>query len=94
MTGTIKAIFTGLGAALHGYGLFKTASAVSVALRDVLRVEAQVLTIHNEINEWNRKKDRVDPEEHAVHLASLHRWLQRWEERAASCDQRLQRAEH
>lgn len=92
MTGTLKAVFAGLGAMLQGYGAYKTATACSVALRDVFKCEAQILTIHKEINDWTDKMDR-HKSHHLEHLESLHDRLRFWKARANACDQRLQRAE-
>jgi hypothetical protein len=92
MTGTIKAVITGTGTALYGYGLFKTATAVSVALRDVIRCEAQILTIHREINDWTAQMD-PNFKPHATHLNALHERLRLWQARANAFDKRLQRAE-
>jgi hypothetical protein len=90
MTKTITAVMTAAGAALQGYGMLKTATAVSVALRDVIRCEDQILTIHQEINEWTRKMDKNN-KNHRVHLASLHSRLQLWQARADAFDQRLRK---
>ena len=92
MTKTITAVMTAAGAALQGYGMLKTATAVSVALRDVIRCEGQMLTIHEEINEWTNRMDKNN-QYHHDHLRSLHDRLQLWQARANACDSRLRRTE-
>jgi len=90
MIKTIQALATAAGAALQGHGMFKTATAVSVALRDVIRCEGQMLTIHEEINEWTNRMDKNN-QYHHDHLRSLHDRLQLWQARADAFDQRLRK---
>ena len=63
-------------------------------VRDIEHCEDRELSIQEQINEFTESKryNRSNPD-HRNHLGALHRWLQQWQERKTSFDQRLQRPE-
>ena len=86
----IKTFLSTLGAIAKFY----ESRALSQSLRDLNHCEEQELAIQNQINDFTKDDDydKNNPM-HRGNLAALHRWLQQWQERKASFDERLQRGE-